>query len=706
MWFRTLFDSMKLRRSGTPVRRTPRRPTATRLRVEALEDRCVPALYAVTDLGTLSVSDLNNAGQVVGQAGTTDGFNHAFLWENGTMIDLGTLGGTYSCANGINDLGQVVGMATLPGGAAWHAFLVTPQGGVWFQDSNLDGRNDLMIDLGTLNGSSYATDINNAGQVVGSSNGYAFLWDAVNGMTDLGVPSGFTGLTDALGINETGQVTGIAEYYDPLSGGNLYSAFLWDAANGMTALGAGPTYTDSQASGINDVGQVVGNQWNASAQIDPAFLWTPDSPNGLTGSFTDLGMLPGAIDSYAAAINNAGQVVGSSTIVESVYVDDPYCWQFWDNCVLDITNYYYPHAFLWDAAGGMVDLQNHLLPGSDATLQYAQAINDGGAIAVSGYNGSGATRAYLLTPIADVPQASSFVVSGFPAPTTAGTAGNFTITAKNADGATASGYTGTVHFTSSDAQAGLPADYTFTTADQGVHTFSAILKTAGTQSLTATDLTRPSVNGTQAGITVNPAAASRFTVTGFPSPVTAGVAGSFTVTARDPYGNRASGYTGAVRFSSSDAQAALPGNYTFTADDAGLHTFSATLKTAGTQSLTATDTASAAITGAQGSILVNPAAASRLVLSAPTSVKANAPFKLTVTVVDAYGNVVTGYRGTLAFSSSDATANLPKSYTFTASDQGVHTFTNLRLKRKGMQTITVTDTLDLSLTSSAIIDVV
>src|SRR5262249_41709554 len=50
MWFRTLFDSMKQRRSGTPARRTPRRPTTTRLRVEALDDRCLPSTFTVTNL--------------------------------------------------------------------------------------------------------------------------------------------------------------------------------------------------------------------------------------------------------------------------------------------------------------------------------------------------------------------------------------------------------------------------------------------------------------------------------------------------------------------------------------------------------------------------------------------------------------------------------------------------------------------------------
>src|SRR5262249_56554 len=111
------------------------------------------------------------------------------------------------------------------------------------------------------------------------------------------------------------------------------------------------------------------------------------------------------------------------------------------------------------------------------------------------------------------------------------------------------------------------------------------------------------------------------------------------------------------------------------------------------------------LTGVQSSILVNAAAASRMILSAPASVKANTAFSLTATVVDAYGNAVTGYRGTVVFSSSDATANLPKNYTFTALDQGVHTFTGLRRKKKGKQAITQKDTLNGSLIASVLIDV-
>jgi hypothetical protein len=78
-------------------------------------------------------------------------------------------------------------------------------------------------------------------------------------------------------------------------------------------------------------------------------------------------------------------------------------------------------------------------------------------------------------------------------PTTAGIAPTFTVMALNADG---TGYTGTVHFTSSDPQAVLPADYTFTAADQGSHTFSGVkLRTKGLQTITAIDLLFASISG-------------------------------------------------------------------------------------------------------------------------------------------------------------------------------------------------------------------
>ena len=148
-------------------------------------------------------------------------------------------------------------------------------------------------------------------------------------------------------------------------------------------------------------------------------------------------------------------------------------------------------------------------------------------------------------------------MAGFPSPIQAGVAGNFTVTALDAFGNTATGYTGTIHFSSSDSQAILPANYTFTAGDGGVHTFSATLKTAGSQSLIATDTATSSIAGTQT-ITVQPAAASSLRVAGFPSPIQAGVAGNFTVTALDAFGNTATGYTGTIHFTSSDSQADCP----------------------------------------------------------------------------------------------------------------------------------------------------
>src|SRR5207245_2727568 len=138
----------------------------------------------------------------------------------------------------------------------------------------------------------------------------------------------------------------------------------------------------------------------------------------------------------------------------------------------------------------------------------------------------------------------------------------------------------------------LPANYTFVSGDSGVHTFSATLKTSSTRSITVTDTVTTSITGTQSGIQVIPAAVNSLAVAGYASPTTAGAAHNFTVTAKDAFGNTATNYAGTVAFSSTDAQATLPANYTFVSGDGGVHTFSATLKTAGTQSITATDTVS------------------------------------------------------------------------------------------------------------------
>jgi hypothetical protein len=299
----------------------------------------------------------------------------------------------------------------------------------------------------------------------------------------------------------------------------------------------------------------------------------------------------------------------------------------------------------------------------------------------------------------------SFQVSGFPTTTTAGETHSLTVTALDTNGNPSPSYTGTVHFTSTDYQADLPADYTFTAADHGTHTFTVTLKTGDTQGISVGDFAA-GATGDETGIAVKAAAASTMTVS-FPSATTAGYSVNYlAVVLRDAYGNVASGYRGTVHFTSSDAKAVLPADYTFTAADAGTHYyFSATLKTAGTQSITARDTATASVTGTRDGITVYAAQASRFIIFAPSSVSAGEPFSLTVTVTDAYGNVVTGYTGTIYFSSTDNRATLPSHYTFTAADKGVHTFTGLILQKTGKQTITITDGYFFGLSGSVVVQV-
>ncbi len=285
--------------------------------------------------------------------------------------------------------------------------------------------------------------------------------------------------------------------------------------------------------------------------------------------------------------------------------------------------------------------------------------------------------------------AASFAATTFPN-TTAGVAQGVTLTAYDAYGNVATGYTGTVKFTSSDTRAALSAAYTFTAADAGAHIFSATLKTVGTQSLTVADTANAGISVTRSGIVVTAAAAASFTVSGFPA-TTAGVSHTFTVTALDAFGNVAAGFVGTVHFTSSDRQAALPADTTFSAADEGVHTFSAALKTAGPQTITATDTASAAVTGSQAGIVVSAAAVSQFAVSAPSSVTQGKSFLVTLTAEDAYGNVVVGYRGKVHLSSGDTKAGLPSDYTFGANDNGAHTF-SVTLNTLGVQALMVTDT--------------
>lgn len=348
------------------------------------------------------------------------------------------------------------------------------------------------------------------------------------------------------------------------------------------------------------------------------------------------------------------------------------------------------YSFSSWAATGSITIANTLQAATTATI-----------------NGPGTLTAGFYASL------NHLTLTGSPVSTTAGQnfgSNNFQVTAYDTTGNIMTSYSGQVYYTSTDSQATLPytfsSRYTFVPADNGVHTFLGPgfnLKTSGQMTITITDLSA-AVSTTSSLITVNAASASILTVSGFPSSVTAGNPGSIIVTAKDAYGNTVTSYTGTVHISSSDAQAALPANYAFTAGDNGLHTFSngVTLKTAGSQLITATDTVTGSITGSETGITVNPNAAISLTVTGFLSpVATGTTGSITVTAKDAYGNTATGYLGTVKITSSDGAATLPANYQFTSGNNGVYTFTNgVTLKTKGTQSITATDTVTGSITGS------
>ena len=183
-----------------------------------------------------------------------------------------------------------------------------------------------------------------------------------------------------------------------------------------------------------------------------------------------------------------------------------------------------------------------------------------------------------------------------------------------------------------------------------------------------------------------------------PASVNAGQPMTVTVVAEDLRGNPVPQYGGTLHFTSSDTSSGvvLPADSSLTN---GQGTFSVTLTRAGAQTVTATDTATASITGSV-SVTVKPGAAASLTLGAPATATVNQSFNVTVTAKDRYGNVATGYRGTVQFTSSDLLATLPANYTFTAGDGGAHSF-SVTLVTPPSESVTVTDTANASLTASA-----
>ena len=290
----------------------------------------VAQMYTVTGLGTLggpysAATGINNSGQVVGESNVDTNYFHAFRTAPNSRInpatdDLGTLGGLYSTASAVNDSGQVAGSSFVSATYA-HAFRTAPNKPI----------NPSTDDLGTLGGRySGAANINASGQVVGASEtspgSYAHGFrTAPNGPIN---PS-----TDDLGT----------------LGGRSYTS----------------------AMGINDSGQVVGSSFVNTKYVH-AFR---TAANKLIDPDTDdLGTL-GGLASGARGINAYGQVIG---------------WFY------DVSTG--THGFLY--TGGVMHDLNDLIPlGSGCCLGAEPAgINDAGQIAATGWY-SGQYRAFLLNPV-------------------------------------------------------------------------------------------------------------------------------------------------------------------------------------------------------------------------------------------------------------------------------------------------------------------
>jgi uncharacterized delta-60 repeat protein len=216
------------------------------------------------------------------------------------------------------------------------------------------------------------------------------------------------------------------------------------------------------------------------------------------------------------------------------------------------------------------------------TADYGKIAVVGGTSKIGG-NGFMVARFLPSAP----PSAPSFVVTAASS-ATAGAPFSVTVTATDANSSVLTNYLGTVDFAdlaSLDPQAVLPANYTFTAADQGVHTFTVTFYKATYQALFVADTATPSMNGRDVSILVNPGPVSQIFLVGAPSSITSGTSFRLSFSAVDAYGN-ATSTTDTFHFTSSDPNATLPSDET-AKNQQSLGTF--ILRTTGTQTITMTD---------------------------------------------------------------------------------------------------------------------
>jgi probable HAF family extracellular repeat protein len=236
-----------------------------------------------------------------------------FIWENGHMQKLPTLGGDNGYAAGMNNRGQAVGW----GENTVHDTTCNPPQVLQFEAVIYGPGQGQIQQLPPYTGDpdSAATAINDQGQVVGISGtcsnavggfsaAHALMWN--NGVaTNLGSLGGIAWNTPA-SINSRGQIVGFSDLPGDDDGSPNFHAFLWTKQTGIQDLGTLPGDTLSEALGINDAGQVVGTSCTAGFASCRAFLWE-------NGNMVDLNMriASGSLSLvFANDINDAGEISG------------------------------------------------------------------------------------------------------------------------------------------------------------------------------------------------------------------------------------------------------------------------------------------------------------------------------------------------------------------------------------------------------------
>ncbi len=303
---------------------------------------------------------------------------------NYSITDLGTFGGNDSYAMDINDAGQIVGSAEDSSGT-FYAFI--------YEDNN-------MSNIGTFSGSSYGMGINDSGEVTGysqTSSGVSHAFYYSDGtMNDLGTIDGYE--SQGYAINNLSKSVGRA-----YSSSTNHYAVRYGTDQIDDVFGG----TDSIAYDINDAGIAVGTT-SFSGDSGSAFYY-------VNGTMTPLGTLGGSA-SNAFGINEQSQIVGGSKTASGYYNAFIYengtmtglgtlggstSYAFDINEQGQVVGYsYYDasdtfHAFLYDD-GAMIDLNSWLPVDSDWILQYAYAINEFGDIVGIGINPDGYTRGFIL----------------------------------------------------------------------------------------------------------------------------------------------------------------------------------------------------------------------------------------------------------------------------------------------------------------------